>query len=65
MKQKGIQCSLHYRPVHTFTSYKEFITHVPVTESIEKRIITLPLFPHIGVEQIKYVVENLKLLTRH
>ena len=59
MGDAGIQCSMHYRPIHTFTAYEEFVADVPVTESIAGSIITLPLFPSLTEEQMRLVVGTL------
>jgi len=61
LKQKGIQTSIHYRPVHTFSAYKSIVNcSLPLTEEIGKRTITLPLYPNLSYEQIKFIIENLK-----
>lgn len=59
MGEKGIQCSMHYRPIHTFSAYAGCEADVPVTDSIAGSILTLPLFPTMTVEQIETVVEGL------
>jgi len=56
----GIQCSMHYRPIHTFTAYEGFVADVPVTEAIADSIITLPLFPGLTDDQMDLVVCSLK-----
>jgi dTDP-4-amino-4,6-dideoxygalactose transaminase len=60
MKDQGIQCSIHYRPVHTFSAYKDFKADVPKIDSISDLILTLPLFPNMLTSQIDLVVEKLK-----
>lgn len=59
MGDAGIQCSMHYRPIHTFTAYEGFSADVPLTDTVAGSIITLPLFPTISEEQIEYVLEIL------
>lgn len=61
MAANGIQCSMHYRPIHTFTAYEGFNANVPVTDRIAGSILTLPLFPTITEAQIDNVVETLSL----
>jgi dTDP-4-amino-4,6-dideoxygalactose transaminase len=59
----GIQTSIHYNPVHTFTYYKQqksAVIHLPVTEAYAEREVTLPLFPTMTEEQIEYVTSSVK-----
>lgn len=60
MSKAGIQCSIHYRPIHTFTSYKKFSAIVPKTDEIAGSILTLPLFPGMSTNQINLVIKSLK-----
>jgi dTDP-4-amino-4,6-dideoxygalactose transaminase len=59
MADAGIQCSVHYRPIHTFSAYAGFAADVPLTDKIAGSILTLPLFPGISQEQMRDVVEAL------
>ena len=47
MKSQGIQTSIHYPPIHTFTAYNGDKTKyfLPNTEAIAGREVTLPLYP--------------------
>jgi dTDP-4-amino-4,6-dideoxygalactose transaminase len=61
MKAQGIQTSIHYPPIHTFSYYRERYPkdhHLPITEDYAAREVTLPLFPSITQEQIAYVCEH-------
>jgi len=61
---KGIGTGLHYpRPLHlqkayAHLGYKE--GSFPVTESVAKRLISLPMFPELTREQIESVAESIK-----
>ena len=59
LRDAGIQSSIHYRPIHTFTFYqKKYGTiYLPVTEDVAKREVTLPLFPTMTDEQIEVVID--------
>ena len=63
MKDKGIQTSWHYPPVHTFSSYAKdmdlLISNLPLTEALAAREVTLPLYPSMTEEQVGWVVEAL------
>jgi dTDP-4-amino-4,6-dideoxygalactose transaminase len=52
LKGQGIQTSIHYPPIHTFTAYSEFREGAacPVTENIAAREVTLPFYPGMGGE---------------
>jgi dTDP-4-amino-4,6-dideoxygalactose transaminase len=55
LAEGGIQTSLHYPPIHTFTDFA-LEADVPVTEEYARRAVTLPLFPGITEEQVELVV---------
>ncbi len=59
MADAGVQCSVHYRPIHTFTAYEGFDVDVPLTDKIAGSIVTLPLFPSMSEEQMGHVVDSL------
>ena len=58
MKAQGIQTSIHYPPIHTFTAYNEGKEKyfLPKTEDIAEREITLPLYPTMTEEDVFSVV---------
>ena len=64
LSDKGIGTGLHYPlPLHlqkayAHLGYKE--GSFPVTESVAKRLISLPMFPELTREQIEYVAESIK-----
>ncbi len=47
MKSQGIQTSVHYPPVHSFTAYdgRDHGYSLPVTDDVAAREVTLPLYP--------------------
>ncbi len=59
MKEKGIQTSIHYPPIHTFSYYRQTFgdLELPLTEAIGAREVTLPLFPTMTDEQVGWVVQ--------
>jgi dTDP-4-amino-4,6-dideoxygalactose transaminase len=61
MKSQGIQTSIHYPPIHTFTAYHGSAKHsLPNTEDIAAREVTLPLFPAMSDEDVISVVKAIK-----
>jgi dTDP-4-amino-4,6-dideoxygalactose transaminase len=59
MKEKGVQTSIHYPPIHTFSYYRQTFgdLELPLTEAIGAREVTLPLFPTMSDEQVGWVVQ--------
>jgi dTDP-4-amino-4,6-dideoxygalactose transaminase len=63
MADRGVQTSVHYRPLHRFShtlGLWEKTPHLPVLERIENQIVTLPLGPDMTEEQILILVEAVK-----
>jgi dTDP-4-amino-4,6-dideoxygalactose transaminase len=56
----GIQTSIHYKPIHHFSAYSNYIIDVPVTSNIESRIISLPFYTNISKPDMNYVIDCLK-----
>jgi len=60
LREKGIQTSIHYRPIHWMTDFgRAESVALPVTDQIAPHILTLPLSPSLTTEQIDDVVESL------
>lgn len=61
MRDKGIQTSIHYRPIHTFTAYKSNCQDraLPLTDEVGERLVTLPLYPAMNSDQVDYVADNI------
>ncbi|HKJ26623.1 MAG TPA: DegT/DnrJ/EryC1/StrS family aminotransferase [Anaerolineales bacterium] len=61
MKFDGVQTSIHYPPIHQFSSFQDLVCPVPlsITEEVSARELTLPLFPHMREEQVELVVSAL------
>ena len=63
LREQGIQTSIHYPPVHLFSYYKKLMpsdAHLPLTEYVGRREVTLPLYPTMEEQQIEYVVNAIK-----
>lgn len=61
LREKGIQTSVHYPPIHRFSAYREATSSrpLPCTEDVAERLITLPLFPHMTEAQVDLVAAEL------
>lgn len=61
LKQKGIQASIHYPSIKSFTAYKDELKDydTPNCDTICTRELTLPLYPTMTKDSVDLVVENL------
>jgi dTDP-4-amino-4,6-dideoxygalactose transaminase len=63
LREAGIQSSLHYPPVHTFTAFAEYSRHAGTslarTEALSSRELTLPMYPTMTDEQVDLVCSTL------
>jgi dTDP-4-amino-4,6-dideoxygalactose transaminase len=56
---KGIQTSVHYPPIHTFTQYRSAVQRkLPHTDAVANRILTLPLYGRMSDDQVEAVIES-------
>jgi dTDP-4-amino-4,6-dideoxygalactose transaminase len=64
LKAKGIQTSIHYKPIHLFSYYKKLFNSglitLPKTEYIGDHEVTIPLHPLLRDEEILYVTDTIK-----
>ncbi len=60
LQAEGIQTSIHYNPVHTFSAFRKIApeTHLPITEEFAARELTLPLYPSLSLEQVDSIVSS-------
>ena len=62
LAEKGIMSKIYFDPVHLTHFYKEklgYDVHLPVTEEISQKVLTLPMFPGLKFDEIDYIVENI------
>jgi perosamine synthetase len=68
LKQNGVNCSVHWRPLHRHPYYQETFDwrpeDFPIATAVWKRLITLPIFPGMHNEEIDYVISTIKRLCR-
>ncbi len=62
LRSEGIQTSIHYPPVHTFSLYRERYPSIEMllTESIAAHEVTLPLYPQMGRDRVEFVCGAVK-----
>ncbi|HUU46470.1 MAG TPA: DegT/DnrJ/EryC1/StrS family aminotransferase [Acidobacteriota bacterium] len=63
LKQAGIECGVHFIPLHHFTYYRRTFglkpQQFPVTEDAYRRVLTLPSYPAMTRRQVRQVTETL------
>jgi len=68
MREAGVQTSIHYRPVDTFTAYVEAgfgpSAQVPLSHEIGNRVLTLPLYPSMEPRHVELVCRALDAAVR-
>ena len=64
LKEHNIGTSLHFIPVHLHPFYQDCFGYrrgdFPVSEAIYDRILSLPLYPRMTVEDVQYVIEAIR-----
>ena len=59
MELASIQCSVHFLPLHKMPAYTKYAEgHLPNTEYLGERLVSIPLFPDMTDEQVDYVSEQ-------
>ena len=60
LREKGIQTSIHYPPIHLFTYYRRVFGFkegmLPKTEFVSKHEVTLPLHPLMTKDDVEYII---------
>jgi dTDP-4-amino-4,6-dideoxygalactose transaminase len=63
LKKAGIHVSLHYKPLHKFSAYKNLTKtygRLDNSEQIYKESLSLPLYPSISKKQQDLVIHNIE-----
>jgi len=64
MKQAGIQTSIHYPAIQSFSAYKDKVNPTPKAEYVCAHELTLPLYPTMAIEDVDVVCNALAAYTR-
>lgn len=68
LAEKGIATQMHYPlPIHLQPAYKDLgykKGDFPVAEKIASEILSLPMFPQLKLEEIKYICQEIKAFYR-
>jgi perosamine synthetase len=70
LKQQGVNCSVHWRPLHMHPYYQEQFgwrpEHLPAASALWERIVSLPIFPGMRDDEREHVVRTVKAVcARH
>ena len=62
LKERNISSGVHYIPVHLHPFYKKLYPNIrlPVTETVWKNLLTLPLCPQLNKKQQNYIIDCIK-----
>jgi perosamine synthetase len=60
LASRGVASGVHYKPNHLFSPYEKYARPLPVTESVWRRIVTLPLFPGLTEDEIGLVIDAVR-----
>ena len=61
LKARDISTGMHYIPNHLYEMYRRYVNGpLPVTESVWKRLITLPLYPDLTDKQQDMIIGAIK-----
>ncbi len=67
LKDAGISCNVHYKPLPMFTAYRNIgfrMIDYPNAYDMFKNLLTIPYYSGIGEEEQKYVVEQIRKAVR-
>ena len=60
LRQRGVACSVHWRPLHLHPYYEENFAwrpaHLPIASAQWPRLVSLPLFPGMRADECNHVV---------
>jgi dTDP-4-amino-4,6-dideoxygalactose transaminase len=70
LKQAGVGCSVHWRPLHLHPYYREQFGwqpgDLPVASAVWQRLVSLPLFPGMRAEETAHVINTVQnICARH
>ena len=58
--ENEISAGVHYIPNHLYPLYRPYYRKLAVTESVWKRIVSLPMFSDLTDSEINYIIDKIK-----
>ena len=67
LKENNVGTSVHFKPLHKHSLYKRRFPdrNFPIANSMYSRIVSIPMFPAMKDEDIRYVVHHINRLIRN
>ena len=62
LQERGVTTKVYFDPVHKTKFYRSLgygDLHLPVTETVSKEVLTLPIYPTMTREEVEYVVNTI------
>jgi len=60
MKEDGIQTSIHYPAIQSFTAYKDSVGPTPKSQHVSEHELTLPLYPNMTAQEVDLVCDSIE-----
>lgn len=60
LQEKGISTGVHYIPTNHYEMYHPFRGETPVSDSVWKKLLTLPLFPDLKDEEVNSISQEIR-----
>lgn len=60
MLSNNIHVGVHYIPNHLYKMYKPYYKKLPITESVWKKIVLLPMFPGLTKQEVSYIIKTIQ-----
>ena len=68
MARQGIQCGVHFQPIFELSFYRQALglseRFFPNTAYLGKRVVTLPLYPHLKFADVDRVCETIESIVK-
>lgn len=68
LRDEGIECGLHYIPLHLLSYYKTKyslrVNDFPVALKSYQQVLSLPIYASMSDEEVKYVINNVKKVSK-
>ena len=62
LRTKGINTGVHYKPIHLYDCWRKLNCKpfLPIVEREWQKLLTLPLYPDLELEQVDYICDSIK-----
>jgi len=60
LQGKGISTGVHYIPNNHYEMYLGFRGETPVTDSVWKKLLTLPLYPDLKDDEVDFILREIR-----